>query len=228
VHLTKTQIQLLDIFTSWLLGGHTHNESQANVKSSQVDEEDQGSSDSDNNTKELAPVDEEHNIGDVSGIITGIEKKKLMQMSLNTGLAIAIHNFPEGVATFVAAMDNPRVGAIFAIAIAIHNIPEGFAIALPIYYGTGNPWKAFFWGALSGATEPVAAFFAWLVLGDNMGDITFGVVFGVVAGMMVMVAVQELLPAAHRYDPDDEVASKSLVGGMAFMALSLILFAVTE
>ena len=86
------------------------------------------------------------------------EKKKLVKMGLSTALAIALHNFPEGLATFVAALDDPSVGAVFAIAIGLHNIPEGLCVALPIYYATGNRWKAFMWGCLSGTSELLAAF----------------------------------------------------------------------
>jgi len=152
------------------------------------------------------------------------EQKKLVRMGLSTALAIAIHNFPEGLATFVAALDDPSVGAVLAIAIGIHNIPEGLCVALPIYYATGNRWKAFMWGCLSGLSEPVAALLGWLVLANAVSDDIYAILFGLVSGMMVIISLKELIPTAHRYDPEDTVVTYSLIGGMVIIALSLVLF----
>jgi len=155
-----------------------------------------------------------------------LEQKKLVKMGLSTALAIAIHNFPEGLATFVAALEDPSVGAVLAIAIGIHNIPEGLCVALPIYYATGNRWKAFGWGCLSGLSEPVAALLGWAVLANTMSVEVYAVLFGLVSGMMVIIAMKELIPTAHRYDPEDTVVTYSIIGGMVIIALSLVLFKV--
>lgn len=152
------------------------------------------------------------------------EHDKLMRMSINTALAIALHNFPEGLATFVATLNDPKVGAVLALAIAIHNIPEGLCVAMPIYYASGNRCKAFAWGILSGVSEPVAALLGWIVLANVFSETIYAVLFGLVAGMMVIISVRELLPTAHRYDPEDSVVTNSFIGGMAIMALSLVLF----
>lgn len=152
------------------------------------------------------------------------DEAKLMRMSINTAIAIGLHNFPEGLATFVAALDDPKVGAVLAVAIAIHNIPEGLCVALPIYYATGNRWKAFGWAVLSGASEPVAALLGWAVLANSFSNTMYAILFGLVAGMMVIISVRELLPTAHRYDPEDSVVTYSYILGMAVMALSLVLF----
>lgn len=152
------------------------------------------------------------------------EAKKILTMSINTAVAIGLHNFPEGLATFVAALNDPKVGAVLAVAIAIHNIPEGLCVSLPVYYATGNRWKAFTWGILSGLSEPFAALLGWLVLANRFSDSMYGGIFGGVAGMMVIISVKELLPTAHRYDPEDQVVTYSFMTGMAVMALSLVLF----
>lgn len=152
------------------------------------------------------------------------ENQKLMRMSINTAVAIGLHNFPEGLATFVAALNDPRVGAVLAIAIAIHNIPEGLCVAMPIYYATGNRWKAFGWAVLSGVSEPVAALLGWAVLANSFTDTMFAILFGIVAGMMVIISARELLPTAHRYDPEDTVVTYSFIIGMGIMAVSLVLF----
>ncbi|EED94635.1 predicted protein [Thalassiosira pseudonana CCMP1335] len=151
---------------------------------------------------------------------------KLIRMGLCTAVAIAIHNFPEGLATFVAALEDPHVGAVLAIAIGLHNIPEGLCVALPIYYATGNRKKAFLWGCLSGLSEPVAALLGWAVLAKSMSQEVYATLFGLVSGMMVIISMKELLPTAHRYDPEDTVVTYSLIGGMALIALSLVLFKV--
>ncbi|CAB9528402.1 Zinc transporter ZupT [Seminavis robusta] len=156
---------------------------------------------------------------------SGKDKRKLTMMSLNTAVAIALHNFPEGLATFVATLQDPAVGAVLAVAIAIHNIPEGLCVAMPVYYATGNRWRAFSWGLLSGISEPIAAFFGWLVLASWINDIVYAVLFGMVSGMMIVISVKELLPTAHRYDPEDAVVTNCFITGMAIMALSLVLFA---
>lgn len=152
------------------------------------------------------------------------EKKKLIRMGMNTALAIGIHNFPEGLATFVAALGDPSVGAVLAIAIGIHNIPEGLCVAMPIYYATGNRWKAFGWAMISGLSEPFAALLGWLVLARVFSDAVYASLFGVVAGMMIIISVKELLPTAHRYDDHDSVVTYSFIGGMIVMALSLVAF----
>ena len=152
------------------------------------------------------------------------QKKKLVNMGLSTALAIAIHNFPEGLATFVAALSDPSVGVVLAVAIGIHNIPEGLCVALPIYYATGNRWKGFMWGCLFGVSEPVAALLGWAVLANAISQTVYATLFGLVAGMMVMISFKELLPTAHIYDPEDTVVTYSVVAGMAIIAISLVLF----
>jgi ZIP family zinc transporter len=148
-------------------------------------------------------------------------------MGLATALSIAVHNFPEGLATYVATVDDPAVGATLAVAIAIHNVPEGLCVSIPIYYATGDRKKAFIWGLLSGITEPVGALFGWAVLsGAAMSEVAYGMMFSAVAGMMVIITMKELMPTAHRYDSKDEVVTYSFVTGMAVMALSLCLFVV--
>jgi len=152
------------------------------------------------------------------------ERKQLARMGLHTALAIGLHNFPEGLATFVATLDDPKVGGVLAVAIGIHNIPEGLCVALPIYYATGDRKKAFLWALLSGLSEPLAALLGWLVLANSFTSTTYAIMFGVVAGMMVYISNKELLPTAHQYDPEDSVVTYSWMFGMGVMALSLVLF----
>lgn len=149
---------------------------------------------------------------------------KLKHMGIMTALAIGLHNFPEGLATFVATLSSPSVGAALAVAIAIHNIPEGLAVSVPIFFATNNRHRAFLWGFMSGVSEIVGAGLGWLVLKDVFSELVFGVLFGLVAGMMVAICIYELLPTARRYDPEDRFVSNMAVVGMALMAVSLVAF----
>jgi zinc transporter, ZIP family len=110
-----------------------------------------------------------------------------------------------------------------AVAIIIHNIPEGICVALPIYYATGNRFKAFCWGMMSGLSEIIAALLAWAILAPIVNDTVFGVMYSLVAGIMVVTAITELLPPALRYDPENSVTSTAFIVGMTVMALSLVL-----
>lgn len=162
--------------------------------------------------------------GGAAPAVANGDNEKLVRMGLLTAVAIGIHNFPEGLATFVATLSDPAVGLALAVAIAIHNIPEGLCVAIPVYYATGNRWKAFGWALLSGVSEPIGAGLGWLVLKDIMSELVYGILFGLVAGMMVNITIHELIPTAVRYDPADKVTTNSIIAGMAIMALSLTLF----
>lgn len=148
---------------------------------------------------------------------------QLMRMGVFSALAIGIHNFPEGLATFTATLKNPTLGISIAIAIAIHNIPEGIAVSVPIYYATGNKRKAFVYSFLSGIAEPLGALVGFLVLLPFFNDTVFGVLFAAVAGIMVFISFDELLPTAEKYGKHHQ-ALYGLISGMAVMAVSLILF----
>jgi zinc transporter, ZIP family len=150
-------------------------------------------------------------------------KDSLMRMGMFTALAVGIHNFPEGLATFVSALQDPKLGIPIAVAIAIHNIPEGIAVSVPIYYATGSKRKAFLYSFLSGLAEPVGALVGYLILLPFMNDTIFGILFASVAGIMVFISLDELLPSAQRYG-EHHLSIFGMIAGMAVMALSLLLF----
>lgn len=151
-------------------------------------------------------------------------QKKLMRMGLFSALAIAIHNFPEGLATFMGSMTDPTLGISIAVAVAIHNIPEGIAVSVPIYYATKSRKKAFWYSFLSGLAEPVGAIIGYFILLHFFNDATFGMIFAGVAGIMVYISLDELLPTAEEYG-EHHVAIGGLIAGMAVMATSLLLLA---
>ncbi len=152
------------------------------------------------------------------------DKSKLMRMGVFSALAIAIHNFPEGLATFMSGLTNPTLGISIAVAIAIHNIPEGLAVSAPIFFATQSRKKAFFLSFLSGLAEPIGALVGYFILRSVFNDTTFGVVFAAVAGIMVYISLDELLPTAEEYG-EHHIAIGGLIGGMIVMAVSLLLFA---
>ena len=146
----------------------------------------------------------------------------MRRVGVVTALAIAVHNFPEGIATFVSALADPVMAMPIAVAIAIHNIPEGIAVAVPLREATGSKWKAAGWATLSGLAEPLGAALGYLLLRPVMGPQTLGYAFAAIAGVMVFVSVDKLLPTALATDRHEE-AVYGAVGGMAVMAASLLL-----
>ena len=148
---------------------------------------------------------------------------KLMRMGVFTAIAVAVHNFPEGLATFVSALQEPSIAIPIVVAVAIHNIPEGIAVSVPIYQATGSKVKAFRYSFLSGLAEPLGALVGWFLLMPIMNDTVFGIIFAGVAGIMVFISFDELLPAAREYG-EHHLSIYGLISGMAVMAVSLLLF----
>lgn len=148
---------------------------------------------------------------------------KLIRMGLFTAIAIGVHNFPEGLATFISAMQSPSVAIPIVVAIAIHNIPEGIAVAMPIYHATGSKSKAFKLSLLSGLAEPFGAIIGFVILMPIMNDIVFGIIFAAVAGIMVFISIDELLPAAREYGKH-HLSIYGMISGMIVMAISLLMF----
>ncbi len=149
-------------------------------------------------------------------------QQHLMRMGTMTALVIGIHNFPEGLATFMSTLDNPNIGFSIMVAIAIHNIPEGIAVSVPLFYATGNRRKAFTWSFLSGLTEPLGAAVGYLVLRPFLSTTLEALVLAGVSGIMVFISLDELLPSAERYG-EHHLSIYGAVGGMLLMALSLLM-----
>lgn len=149
--------------------------------------------------------------------------KRMMRTGLMTALVIGIHNFPEGIATFMSALETPKLGVAIAIAIAIHNIPEGIAVSVPVYYATGSRRKAFRYSFLSGLAEPLGAIVGYLLLAPFLTPVTLAFIFAVVAGIMVFISFDELLPAAREWG-EHHISIYGLIMGMMVMAVGLIAF----
>jgi len=164
-----------------------------------------------------------HKVEEMDESRRAVDFGKLYRMGLFCALAIAIHNFPEGLATFFSALKDIKLGVTIAGAIAIHNIPEGIAVAIPIFYATGSRKKAFVYSFLSGLAEPVGALIGYTVLFSFFNDLVFGIIFASVAGIMVFISLDELLPMAQKYE-QPHLSIYGLIFGMVIMALSLLLF----
>ena len=157
---------------------------------------------------------------------TGNEKA-LHRLGLMSALAIAIHNFPEGIATFIGALNDPQMGAGITFAIAIHNIPEGIAVAIPIYYATKSKGKALLYATLSGFSEIIGALLCLAVtavFGVELkgGGPAFPLILAAVAGIMIYISLDELLPTAEKYGKH-HIAIAGVVAGMAIMGVSLLI-----
>lgn len=160
---------------------------------------------------------------DEIAVQNGSSNKKLLRVGLFSAIVIAIHNFPEGLATFVSAMDNITLGVSIAFAIALHNIPEGIAIAIPIYYATGSKIKAIRSATLSGLAEPIGGLVGFVLLSQLFHESVMGFVLAAVAGIMVYISLDELLPTAENYG-EHHVAIGGVVAGMAFIGFGLLIF----
>jgi ZIP family zinc transporter len=163
-----------------------------------------------------------HKVEEMDDAGQGRRYRKLFRLGLFSALAIAIHNFPEGLATFAAALKDPSIGIAIAAAVAIHNIPEGIAVSIPIFYATNDRKKAFTYSFLSGLAEPLGAIIGYVLLFSFFNDTVFGILFALVAGIMVFISLDELLPAAGEYG-EHHLSIYGLVAGMAVMAVSLLM-----
>lgn len=171
----------------------------------------------------LVPSNENpHEFKQVEEMDNKPDNVKLIRMGTMTALAIAIHNFPEGMATFITAYENPSLGIPIAVAIAIHNIPEGIAVSVPIYHATGSKIKAFKLSFLSGLAEPLGAIIGYLILIPFMSDSVMAALYASIAGIMVYISLDELLPAAREFGWH-HLSIYGAIAGMICMASSLIL-----
>lgn len=162
-----------------------------------------------------------HEVRKVEEMTAPVKHKKLLRSGFLFAIAMGLHNFPEGMATFVASLDNPATGISIAAAIAIHNIPEGITVSVPIYHATGSRRKAFLVSALSGLAEPAGALIAFLFLLPFLSAALLSLLFAMVAGIMVFISFDELLPLSEAYGEHHKTIY-GFIAGMLIMAITLI------
>lgn len=163
-----------------------------------------------------------HQARKVEEVSAEVNREKMQRMGVFAALAIAVHNFPEGLATFFAVLADPALGLAIAVAIALHNIPEGIAVAVPIFYATRSRAKAFWLSMASGLAEPLGALIGFTILRPFTTPTMMGLIFAVIAGIMVFISLDELFPAAKEYGKG-HLAIYALVAGMMLMALTLLI-----
>jgi ZIP family zinc transporter len=168
-------------------------------------------------------IPESRNPHEMHGVEEMKSNYRLKQTGIITAVTIAIHNFPEGIATFMSALNAMEVAIPITAAIAIHNIPEGIAVAVPIYHSTGSKKKAFWLSFASGLAEPLGALIAFLFLLPFWNPALDALILSAVAGIMIFISLDELLPSAEKYGKH-HLSIIGLVAGMAVMAISLFLF----
>lgn len=151
-----------------------------------------------------------------------LERRRLRRLAILTAIVMMLHNFPEGIATFMASLHTTSLGVTIAIAIALHNIPEGISVAIPLYYSSGSRRKAVAYTFLTGFAEPLGALLAYAVLRPFLSDALLGFIFAAVAGIMVYISMDELLPSSRAYGAGHD-SMYGLVAGMLATAVSLML-----
>ena len=151
-----------------------------------------------------------------------LNNENLQKTSVLVTLGIMIHNFPEGIATFVGTLESLELGVILAMAIALHNIPEGIAVSIPIYTSTGSRKKAFFWSFLSGISEFIGALICGFILFPFINDFIIAAMLAIVGGFMVYISLDELLPVSRSYG-NEHLSIEGIMVGMFIMGLSLAL-----
>ena len=149
-------------------------------------------------------------------------KHRIKRAGLLTAIAIAIHNFPEGLGTFLVSSQNITLGASVTIAIALHNIPEGIAVALPIYHATGKKRMAIWYSFLTGMTEPLGAIIGMALLSWFLPQVFIGVFMAAVVGIMIYISFDTLLPLSHEYG-DWHYAITGIMYGIIIIWASLLL-----
>ncbi len=150
------------------------------------------------------------------------KERKLYKSGILTAIALAIHNFPEGLAMGVAVLESAQYGVVLMAAIALHNIPEGIAVAAPIQAGGGGRLKATLIAMATGFTEPLGALFALLILGPLLTPFMVGCSLAFVGGIMTVVAYNELIPQAREQDRPKHLLVGAVFGA-AVMQMSLLL-----
>ncbi len=150
-------------------------------------------------------------------------KDNLYRVGLLSMIALMLHNFPEGIATFMASYNDLSAGISLGIAIMLHNIPEGISISVPIYYATGSKKRGVIYSLISGLAEPLGAILAFIVLKNYINDITIALVLVIVAGIMITISINEMLPEVNSYNKKN-ISILGMIIGVILVIVNLLLF----
>lgn len=147
----------------------------------------------------------------------------LYKLGILSMLALMLHNFPEGIATFLSAYQSIDLGIKLGIAIMLHNIPEGISIAVPIYYATKSKKKAIFKAFLSGLAEPLGAILAFLFFKNIITDSFISIILLLVAGIMITISIEEIYPEINKYK-EHKFFYIGVVGGIILILINHFCF----
>ncbi len=150
-------------------------------------------------------------------------KDNLYRVGLLSMIALMLHNFPEGIATFMASYNDLSAGISLGIAIMLHNIPEGISISVPIYYATGSKKRGVIYSLISGLAEPLGAILAFIVLKNYINDVTIALVLVIVAGIMITISINEMLPEVNSYNKKN-ISILGMIIGVLLVIVNLLLF----
>lgn len=150
-------------------------------------------------------------------------KDNLYRVGLLSMIALMLHNFPEGIATFMASYNDLSAGISLGIAIMLHNIPEGISISVPIYYATGSKKRGVIYSLISGLAEPLGAILAFIVLKNYINEITIALVLVIVAGIMITISINEMLPEVNSYNKKN-ISILGMIIGVILVIVNLLLF----
>lgn len=152
-----------------------------------------------------------------------LSENSLYRVGVLSMIALMIHNFPEGIATFMASYNDISTGLSLGIAIMLHNIPEGISIAVPVYYATGSKKRGLFLTLVSGLAEPLGAFVSYILLKNYINDVTISLVLILVAGIMMSLAIDEMIPEVNKYD-NKVISIIGMILGLVLVLINLYLF----
>ncbi|CAG8515693.1 2471_t:CDS:2 [Scutellospora calospora] len=175
---------------------------------------------------DVKKVDTEKNVDEnTSTVVNPHDAQRLKSLGIQIAVALAIHNFPEGLSAFATAIANAKIGVIYAIALSLHKIPEGLIISLPIYYATGSRWKAFLIAASVGVTsQMLGAVLGYVIFITVWNQAVSGFLFAIVTGALLYVILHGMLPLARSYDPEDKYCTYCVCSGLFFFAIVASLF----
>ncbi len=147
----------------------------------------------------------------------------LYKLGLLSMIALMLHNFPEGIATFMGSIKSPSLGIKLAIAILLHNIPEGLSIAIPIYYSSKSKKKALFYTFISGIAEPLGAILTYIILNHYITNLMLNITLLLVSSIMITLAIEEMLPKALEYSKNKYIYIGLGIGLIILLANYLFL-----
>lgn len=151
------------------------------------------------------------------------DEDNLYKIGILNMIALILHNFPEGITTFITSMYDLNIGIKISIAIIFHNIPEGIAIAVPIYCATKSKKKAIKKTLLSGLSEPLGAIFSYIFLKNYINDYLIAFLLIIVCAIMISLSIEKLLPESIDYNEKKYLKIGILIG-IIVLLVSLFVF----